>query len=153
MNELEHLSDSIHRAYAGEAWHGPSIKEALDGLSFREATVRRGDLHTIWELTVHVRAWLDAIRGRLENGQVSDQEVDWPPVPEPTKANWETSVRELAEASDRLCETVRRFPASRLDETVRGRDHSFAVMLHGAAQHVVYHAGQISLIRRLIHES
>jgi hypothetical protein len=39
-----------------------------------------------------------------------------------------------------------------LDTTVPGKDYTYAVMLHGAAQHVLYHAGQIALLKKLTGE-
>ena len=62
---LERLADTIRRAYEGEAWHGPSLSEVLEGIDAVAAAIKRGDAHTIWELTLHITAWLEIVRWAL----------------------------------------------------------------------------------------
>ena len=38
----------------------------------------------------------------------------------------------------------------RLDALVPGYDYSYYVMLHGAVQHTLYHAGQIAILKKEI---
>jgi len=33
MNETGRIADQLKRAFYGEAWHGPSVREALDGVT------------------------------------------------------------------------------------------------------------------------
>jgi len=37
MNDKDQLADQLHRAWAGGAWHGPAIAEALAGISPQQA--------------------------------------------------------------------------------------------------------------------
>jgi len=168
MNELSHLADTIRRSHDGPAWHGPALSEVLEGVTAEQASKRFGDTHTIWELTEHIIAWMDIVRRRMEGERLTDDnmtwEDNWPPVPEPTEDNWRRTIRRAARANRRLCERVETFgadkmdatvhdenqPISALDSSVPGKDYTFAVMLHGAAQHVIYHVGQIALLKKLI---
>lgn len=154
MNELEHLADSIRRSQDGDAWHGSSLSEVLEGLTAQQASKRMGDAHTIWELTEHIIAWLDIVRRRIEGERLGDDDLtwedNWPPVPEATEENWRKTVDRAADANRRLWQRVLAAKPEDLDTTVPGKDYSFAVMLHGAAQHVVYHAGQIALLKKLL---
>lgn len=153
MNELEHLADTIRRSVHGEAWHGPALTELLQDVNADEASRRVGEAHTIWELTEHIIAWLNIIRRRMEGERLTDENISWednyPPVPQPTPGNWDLTKVKVGDATGRLEQSVLEFPVARLDEQVHGKDYSFAVMLHGAAQHVIYHAGQIALLKRL----
>jgi uncharacterized damage-inducible protein DinB len=157
MTELEHLADTIRRSHEGEAWHGPAFAELLGDVSPEQAAKRIGDVHTIWELTEHITAWVDIIRRRMEGERLTDENISWeenyPPVPSPTAENWIAAKTRAADASRRLAERVQTFPAARLDEQVPGKDYSFAVMMHGAAQHVIYHAGQIAILKKLTADS
>jgi uncharacterized damage-inducible protein DinB len=154
MTELQHLTDTIRRAYEGDAWHGPSLSEVLEGIDAVRASEKIGDAHTIWELTLHITAWLDIVRRRLEGEKLDDSNLtmrdDWPPAPkEVTEAKWAETKDALEQASRKLLETVKSFPESKLEDQVLGRDYSYSVMLHGAAQHSLYHAGQISLLKKI----
>jgi hypothetical protein len=155
MNELTRLADTIQRAYEGEAWHGPSLSEVLEGIDAVKAASKHGDTHTIWELTLHITSWLDIVRRRLEGEKLDDTNLtitdDWPPAPrEVTEAIWSETKDAVRESAFRLVKTVTAFPETRLDEQVPGKDYSYSVMLHGAAQHALYHAGQISLLKKLL---
>ena len=33
MTEIERILDQLKRAYEGDAWHGPSVREALAGVT------------------------------------------------------------------------------------------------------------------------
>jgi hypothetical protein len=154
MTEQTRLADSILRAYEGDAWHGPSLSEVLEGVDAVAASMKRGDAHTIWELTLHITAWLDIVRRRLGGEKLDDTNLtitdDWPPAPkEVTEARWSESKEAVGVASHRLAKVVAEFPEARLDAQVPGKDYSYSVMLHGAAQHALYHAGQIALLKKL----
>lgn len=164
MSELQHLADTIRRAHEGDAWHGPSLSEVLEGVTAEQAFQRFGDTHSIWELTEHAIAWQDIVRRRMNGERLDDEnltwEVNWPPVPSPTEENWQRTLKRAAVANQQLCQRVLEFDdeklksptpgdKSKLDSIVPGKDYTFAVMLHGAAQHVVYHAGQIAILKKL----
>ena len=43
MSECERIHDQPGRAFEGSAWHGPALREVLDGIE-RAAGFRRGPL-------------------------------------------------------------------------------------------------------------
>ena len=70
MSEIDRILDQLKRAYEGDAWHGPSVKEALAGVTAEQAQARPlRNAHSIWELAQHIAVWEDAGRRRLENRQ------------------------------------------------------------------------------------
>ena len=72
----------MRRAYEGGAWHGPSIREALSGVDAAKAATRPiANAHTIWEIALHLSAWTDVVRRRIEGAALSEpEEGDWPKV-------------------------------------------------------------------------
>jgi len=38
MSESTRIADQLRRAFDGEAWHGPSVLEVLDGVDARTAS-------------------------------------------------------------------------------------------------------------------
>jgi hypothetical protein len=66
VSETQRLSEQVERAYAGDAWHGPSVREALDGVTAQLAMARPiADAHSIWEIVAHLAEWNTAIVRRL----------------------------------------------------------------------------------------
>jgi len=37
MSEIDRIADQLRRAYEGEAWHGPSLREILAGITVEQA--------------------------------------------------------------------------------------------------------------------
>jgi len=152
MSEIKRIVDQMDRAFAGDAWHGPSLESLLDGISAEDASKHpvRG-AHSIWELVNHVAAWNSIVRQRAEGAAVEvSTEMDWPPVWEATEMTWQRSLEHLRECRARFRAAVQKLPEDKLDEIAPGKDHSLYVMLHGAIQHDLYHAGQIAVLKKAL---
>ncbi len=153
MTQCEQLADQIRRAFEGEAWHGDSVLEILRGVSARMAAQRPIPLaHSIWELVLHMEAW-DKIVTCRANGQAVEpsDEQNFPPVLDTNEAGWQKTLASLRSTHAELVETVARFPEVRLHERVPGKDedyYNFYYMFSGIAQHQLYHAGQIALLKK-----
>jgi uncharacterized damage-inducible protein DinB len=153
MTEQQHLVDTIRRATEGDAWHGPALSEVLAGVSATAAREKKGDTHSIWELTLHITAWFDIVRRRMAGEVLGDHNLtasdDWPPLPgDLGEGSWKSTRDALFAAAQQLAKSVENFPAAKLDEQVASKNYSYSVMLHGIAQHALYHAGQIALLKR-----
>jgi len=150
--EIERIVDELEQAYQGPTWHGPSVKEALKGITAGIAARRMVEkAHTIWELAHHIGAWADIPRRRLLGEKVElTPELNFPPVRETTESAWQRSLEELAERQRKLVDFVRSMDEKRLDETYKDGETVYTVyaVLHGIAQHHVYHAGQIALLKK-----
>ncbi|HEX8329232.1 MAG TPA: DinB family protein [Hymenobacter sp.] len=159
MPETTRLLDQIRRAFDGESWPGPSLLATLDGLTAAQAAQHPiPTAHSIWEITRHAGVWADVVTRRIKLDtqlQISHAE-DWPPQPQnPTEADWQAVLRDLRTAHERLLQTAAELPDADLDRPIgvpANRSQSLGssayVMLHGVAQHYLYHAGQIALLRK-----
>jgi uncharacterized damage-inducible protein DinB len=154
MKETERIADQLRRALQGEAWHGPSLREILAGVTAQQTAARPiAGAHSIWELVHHIAAWEAIVLRRVAGETVKDvsAEVDWPPVGDPAErdeAAWQRSLAALEESNRRLCDAIAQLPDERLRERVPGKQHSFYGELHGIVQHDLYHAGQIALLKK-----
>ncbi len=152
MKETERIADQLKRAFYGEAWHGPSVREALDGVT-AEMAVEKSlvHAHTIWELVHHIAAWADIARRRVEGEKVKvTPELDWPPVNDTTEGGWKESLKRLERAESELRKTTLQIPDSRLEEPAVDGGSLVYVLLHGVVQHALYHAGQIVLLKKVL---
>lgn len=156
MRETERISNQFERAFNGEAWHGPSVLALLDGVTAAQAAAHPiPGAHSIWELTLHIAAWEDACRRRLEGdpAQLSDDE-NFPPTTDTSEAAWESAKRKLIDVHRRLLEVIATTDDSRLDQPIiDSAETTFStayVTLHGGVQHSLYHAGQIAILKKAI---
>ena len=151
MAEVERIADQLRRAFEGKAWHGPSVREVLAGVTAEQAARQPlPDAHSIWEIVVHIGVWEAFVRRRLEGEVITDvpPEQDWPPVADTSEAAWKRTLEDLERGHQRLRKVISELPESRLSETVSGMGYSVYFMLHGVVQHDLYHAGQIALLKK-----
>jgi hypothetical protein len=83
------------------------------------------------------------------------QEGDWPEVGEPSDERWHAALERLRRAHRDLLADIQSVPEARLftptndpRDRKTGAGVSYYVLLHGAVQHDVYHAGQIALLKK-----
>jgi uncharacterized damage-inducible protein DinB len=156
VTEIERLIEVLRRVHDGDAWHGPSVKDALEGVDAATARARPiGQAHSIWEIALHIDAWRREVTARLQGKPPSLPQVgDWPAVPAADEA-WDGIGADLDSSHAALVAAVRQLSPDQLEARV-GDDRepglgvgvTVAVMLHGIVQHDAYHAGQIALLKR-----
>lgn len=149
-SESAGIADQLRRAFYGEAWHGPSLLELLKDVDARTAAARPIDnVHSIWELLLHIEAWDNAGLVRLSGKKCQlKAKKNFPPVPDPTLAAWRSAVAHAKATHDTLIKTVAGLSEKRLRDRVPGKTYDFYHMLHGIAQHELYHAGQIAILKK-----
>ena len=148
--EAAALAHELRTLTHGEAWHGPAFAELLEGVSAEAASARPiPAAHTIWELVLHVTAWTNVFRRRLEGAGVEEpEEGDFPSPPSPSPAAWDGARKALFEAHDALTDRVARLTADDLRAKITGRDYDAHFQVRAAIAHSVYHSGQVGLLRK-----
>ena len=156
MTETERIRDQFQRAFDGQAWHGPSVLSLLEGVTAEQAAAHViPGAHSIWELTLHIAAWEDACRRRLEGdpAQLTDDE-NFPPVSDTSEGAWENAKAKLIDVHRCLLDVIATTDDSRLDQPIMdSAEIPFStayVTLHGGVQHSLYHAGQIAILKKAI---
>ena len=165
-SECLRITDQLRRAFEGEAWHGPSLRELLSGVGPDQARARPlSGAHSIWELVLHIEVWmlagLEATRG-VPMPTSLPPEKDWPGTGMETQKSsnaagrkqssesglWQEAVQRLWRTSQLLREAIEAFGDDHLSDIVPGRKYTFYFLFHGIVQHSLYHAGQIALLKK-----
>jgi uncharacterized damage-inducible protein DinB len=149
LTEHDRIRDQLKRAHQGEAWHGPSVMEALDGVTVAQSTARPiAGAHSIGELALHIAAWRDIVRRRIagEKFDVTPAD-DWPPFAGSPEA-WKAALAGLERSHPALLDGLAALPPSRMDQPAVPGGSTCYHQLMGVVQHDVYHAGQISVLKK-----
>jgi uncharacterized damage-inducible protein DinB len=144
------IADQLRRAFDGDAWHGPSLLELLEDMDATTAAARPvADAHSIWELVLHIEAWDGAAITRL-SGKVTQLKgkYNFPLPPKPTEAAWRGAIGHAKRTHETLVKTVAGLSDERLKDRCPGKKYDFYHLLHGVAQHELYHAGQIAILKK-----
>jgi uncharacterized damage-inducible protein DinB len=150
MSEGARIADQLRRAFYGSAWHGPALLELLEDVDAATAAAKPvADVHSIWELVMHISVWDDAALRRLDGNKWQPTGLkNFPPVTKPTAAAWRKAVAATKSTHDTLVKTVANLSDARLGDRVPGKRYDFYHLLQGIAQHELYHAGQIAILKK-----
>jgi hypothetical protein len=140
----------LDRAFDKKGWHGPTLRGALRGVTFKEALWRPTPKHhNIWELTLHAAYWKYVVRRRLtgeDKNSFSREGSNWfKLLSKPTQAAWKKDVDLLNKENAKLKAVIDGLSPFEL-RRIEKKDG----MISGIAAHDLYHAGQIQLLKRLI---
>ncbi len=152
-SDLVRLRDQLRRTLEGEAWHGPALLELLADVTSDEALAHPiPGAHSIWEIVLHLGAIYGLVLRRTQgDARPLTAAEDWPPVPAPTAENWRAAVGRLREQNVALRDALARFSPDRLDEPLAPEPaYSAYTQFIGLTQHDLYHAGQISLLKKVL---
>lgn len=143
----------LDQAYNKPTWHGSNLRSSLRGVGVREALWRpQPQRHCIWEYGLHCAYWKYLATGALlrerERGSFPRRPSNFPAIPnKPTARAWKVDLALLHQAHLELRRAVAALEPADLEQKW-GRwtlaEHAF-----GAANHDLYHAGQIRLLRRM----
>ncbi len=157
MRETDRIVEQLQRAYNGDAWHGPSMRSALEGVDARQAVARpEPNRHSICEIVLHVTAWTREVTRRLRVGIAQEPaDGDWPAVTVVSDGDWNAILARLDAANEELLKVIATLDEGQLDDRIGDvRDRALGsgvsryVTVHGLVQHHAYHTGQISLLKK-----
>lgn len=153
MSEVRRIEDQLRRAFEGQAWHGDSLMELLSGVTANQAAAKPlKDVHSIWEIVLHIAFWDEVSRRRAEGDEARVENLadGWTTPSETTEANWQQTLDNLRQTNEALCQTIAKLDDQRLKESAAGQPYSIYFMFHGVIQHTLYHAGQIALLKKVL---
>src|SRR5437660_567808 len=105
MSQIALIVDQLHRAFDGEAWHGPALMEILADVDASIAVARPiSTAHSIWELVLHLAAWEQVIITRIVEGKaltLSD-EKNFGHIEHVNEATWRQAVATLQQTHHEL---------------------------------------------------
>src|ERR1700676_1767259 len=95
--ELARIDDQLRRAFDGDCWHGPPLREVLKGVTAEAAAAKHPQLaHSIWVMVNHLAAWIEVVALRLTGRAVTAPETgDFPPVTNTSAASWAATLDDL----------------------------------------------------------
>jgi len=152
MNWIRHFAQELTKGHETDPWHGPSTKSLLEGLTAAQAASHPiRELHSIWEIVLHMDAWQREVLRRLDAGFIPEipEEGDWRTVLEVSEKAWQAAVSDLDSSLHELVRVLNTMAKTADENTVW---ESSAGTLSGLLQHNAYHSGQIALLGKTLQQ-
>jgi hypothetical protein len=153
----EAIAEAVTEIYRGPAWHGPSVRAALRGVTAAQASWRPAPgRNSIHDLVLHLIYTRHRMIGRLQSVQGGRSErfprpmrsSSWYPRG-PTRldeATWREDLELLERYQDKALAALAGADVATLALRRRGNARTVGAELMGMAFHDAYHAGQIRML-------
>src|SRR5436853_2793238 len=125
------IADQLRRAFYGSAWHGPALMELLEDVDAITAAARPlPNVHSIWELLLHVAVWDGAALTRIRGSKCQPTGIaNFPVVQNATEAAWRKTTAGANRTHRRLVKTGPQLSGDRSPGRVRAQRYGFYYML------------------------
>lgn len=151
---IELLLAVLEQAYTRPTWHGTNLKQSLRGVTVEQALWRPAEgRHNIWEYALHCAYWKFAAQSRIRGLEAEFPRPfnDFPLINSGSAADWKKDLSFLGRCHKELSATVAGLEPEQLERKA-GR-WTVQELVFGVANHDIYHAGQIQILRRLKEET
>lgn len=159
MNKSAKLQTQLETILYGQAWYGTPIYTILETVSF-EAAYEKPERasHSIAEIVMHLLAWTEEAISRMQAKPAGQPyRGDWPDTGRPDEQKWLQLIAGFKLANVELTQLISAFADESWTEQVNdsrnnytGYAATYEALINGIIQHHVYHAGQISLLNKMI---
>jgi hypothetical protein len=73
---------------------------------------------------------------------------DFPAIAETGERSWQEALQKLRMSQEHLVEAIRKQEESDFSKQFGDRDYTLSFFLHGILRHIVYHSGQIAILKK-----
>ena len=110
QSEGARIAQLLRHAFDGNAWHGPALLELLEDVDAATAAARPlPNVHSIWELVLHIAVWDRVACHRLAGEKCQPTgTANFPLVTKPTEAAWRKAVAETKRTHDNFVRIAHR---------------------------------------------
>ncbi|HEY2580320.1 MAG TPA: DinB family protein [Mucilaginibacter sp.] len=157
MTISEELKQELEKVLYGAAWYGTPVYSIIEQVSFEAAYEKpAGSLHNVAEIVLHMVSWTEEVIDRMNEMQAQmPSSGDWPDPGKPDEQKWQNYVNDLKLVNVNLLGVIQSFPEEKWNDLInddRGSEPvlTYKELVNGLIQHQVYHAGQVSILNRII---
>ena len=155
MNLPEQIARHLREVYFGGNWSTVNLKETLADVTWQEAITQLYSFNTIGTLLYHVNYYVNEV-GKVMGGAplTAKDEYSFTAPPIRSAEDW-TGLMEKAWAdAERLARLIYALPGDALEQPFTDPKYgSYYRNFHGIIEHIHYHLGQITLIKKMLRAS
>ena len=146
------LATHLRHVYFGGNWTGVNWQDALEGVTYVEASTRIGDLNTILVLVTHVGYYTRETLPVYEGSPLScKDDLSFTPPDIQTEKEWSTFVKTFFADAERLIAKIEQVAAETIWQPFSDEKYgTYYRNIQGLIEHAHYHLGQVVVLRRLL---
>lgn len=153
MTLTHQIAKHFREVHFGGNWTAVNLKDTLADISWQQAITKVDNLHTIATLVFHINYYVSAVLKVLqgESLDASDKfSFDLPALT--SEADWQKLVNKTLTEAALFADEVEKLEENKLFEDFADpRYGNYYRNLLGIIEHTHYHLGQISLVKKMLH--
>lgn len=131
-----------------------NFKRQLDGMDWKIATTKVGELNTIAILAQHIHYYINGVKNVFKGGNLEIRDkysFDFPPMQ--AQEDWDNFLTRFWNDSEEFAALIEQMPDEKLDEVFIDEKYgTYRRNIDGMIEHSYYHLGQISLLKKMIQQ-
>ena len=151
MSFTSQLAQNFRAMHFGPSMVGTSLKDALEGVNWEQATDQVRDLNTIAQLVFHINYYISAVLKVLKGGPLDAHDkysYDLPPVN--SEEDWQSLLNKTWQEAEEAATLIENMTEEQLAEPMdTGKYGDWFKNLLIIQEHSHYHLGQIVLIKKM----
>jgi len=152
MKLNEQMARHLRELFLGGNWPGSSMKEQLEGLSWKQAVTPVGDLNNIAVLIFHIKYYIVKATKFLEGHpepSVDSESFEVPPIN--SEKDWQDLIEKTWLEVENFALLLDDLPEEKLWDYYKKKEYGTSYRIfQGIIEHGYYHLGQIALIKKIL---
>ena len=153
MNHLlQRAAQHLREVYFGSNWSASDVRSVLQDVSVEEAICKPLGLQSLLALTYHQYYFITALHAVLKGEPLTTKDAlsfDHPAIH--TEEEWQCFKSMVFSVVHETCFLLENLPDEYLDQPFSDPKYgTWYRNIHGIIEHVHYHLGQMSIIKRII---
>jgi hypothetical protein len=150
----KNIAKHMREVFLGGNWTYSNLKDNLDGVSWKEATIQIHDLNTIATLVNHMTYYVKAVNKVLAGEPlVAKDELSFDHPPIHSQKDWEDMVDAIWPELDVFVSRIEKLPEDLLWKDFTDTKYGIYYRnLNGIIEHTHYHLGQIALLKKILRQ-
>ncbi len=151
MNTPLLLAKHFREIHTGGNWTTTNLKDTLADVTWEEAQKSISGLNSIAVLTYHVTYYVGVLLKVLEGGPLDAKDEYSFQLPAiASEAEWKQLVANALTTAEKVAVLIEQLPEERLSEPFTDEKYgNYYRNIAGIIEHMHYHLGQISLLKKL----
>jgi hypothetical protein len=154
MNLSTQIAKHFRDVHFGGNWTSSNLKDILKDVSWQQATTPVHSFNTIAVLVYHMNYFVSAVLKVLQGGPLDAHDkfsFDCPQIQ--SQQDWEKLLDKTWADAEAFANLVEQLPEHTFGENFTDEKYgSYYRNIHGIIEHIHYHTGQISLIKKILTE-
>lgn len=151
-NLSKQIAKHFKELHFGGNWTGSNLKEALNGVTWQQATTQVYDFNTIATLVFHINYYVSAVLNVFKGEKLNAKdELSFNHPPINSQEDWDNFLNSVWDDIEQFIPFVEQLPEHKLLAVFEDEKYgNYYRNIQGIIEHSHYHLGQIVLIKKII---